>query len=260
MALTISMVALEDDPQLSLTDIQQDMATKWPDLTPASEPEEKDGTLSFRVGAADVVIAKMPAPIPDLEGPCATSILWPNAADDLEDHKSHVIVTVMGELNPVELSTLLTQATASLMAVTPSALGVFWCNAALLVPKDIFIDFAVKVLPHGPPLVVWVDFRAGQDEDQSCSGFTQGMKALGLMEFESKNAGESPGELRERFLGLAGYLVENGPVINDGDTVGQDANERIRVVYSDSEFGHEGQVMRLVYEAAPPRKSWWKFW
>jgi hypothetical protein len=86
------------------------------------------------------------------------------------------------------------------------------------------------------------------------------MKALGLMEFESKNAGESPGELRERFLGLAGYLVENGPVINDGDTVGQDANERIRVVYSDSEFGHEGQVMRLVYEAAPPRKSWWKFW
>jgi len=262
VALAISMVTFSDAPQLSVADIQRDMATKWPDLPSATHTAEKDNTLSFRIGSGDVIMGQMPAPIPwsDLEGPCATSILWPNAADTLKRHKTHVIVTVSAELDPVALSSLLTQATASLMATSSTALGVLWTNATLVVPKDIFIDFAVDVLPDGPPLHVWVDFRVGADDDNSSSGFTTGMTALGHMEFESKNATEPPDELRERFLALAGYIVENGPVINDGDTVGEDANERIRVLYSDSEFGHEGKVMRLVYERETPKKPWWRFW
>jgi hypothetical protein len=256
------MVTFSDDPQLAVADIQRDIAMKWPDLPSITDADEKDNTLSFRVGSADVILGKMPAPIPwsDLEGPCATSILWPDAADALKEHKTHVIVTVSGELDPIALSTLLTQATASLMATSPTALGVYWGNATLVVPKDVFIDFAVEVLPEGPPLHVWVDFRVGTDSDKSSSGFTTGMAALGHMEFESQDAAEPPGELRERFLALGSYVVENGPVINDGDTVGEDANERIRVVYSDSAFGHEGKVMRLVYEKESPKKPWWKLW
>lgn len=256
------MVMFSDAPELSVADIQADIATKWPDVPSGTDADEKDNTLSFRVGSADVILGKMPAPFPwsDLEGPCTTSILWPNAADELRGHKTHVIVTVSGELDPIDLSTLLTQATASLMATSPTALGVYWGNATLVVPKALFIDFATDVLPHGPPLHIWVDFRVGTDGDKSSSGFTTGMAALGHMEFESKNAAEPPGELRERFLGLAGYIVENGPVINDGDTVGEDANERIRVIYSDSAFGHEGKVMRLVYEKESPKNPWWKLW
>jgi hypothetical protein len=243
------MVTFSDDPQLSITNIQRDLATKWSNLPSATDADERDNTLSFRIGTSGVILGRMPAPIPwsDLEGPCATSILWPNARDALKEHKTHVIVTVIGELEPIALSTLLTQATASLLATSPTALGVYWSNATLVIPKDMFIDFAVDVLPHGPPLHVWVDFRVGKNEDKSSLGFTTGMVALGHKEFETQNAVESPGELRERFLALAGYVVENGPVINDGDTVGEDASERIRVVYSDSAFGHDGKVMRLVY-------------
>jgi len=262
MALAISMVTFSDDPQSSVADIQRDVSTKWPDLPSATDPDENDDTLSYRIGSTDVIMGKMRAPIPwsDLEGPCATSVLWPKAADELKEHKTHVIVTVMGELDPIELSTRLIQATASLMATSPTALGVFWANATLLVPKDLFIRFAVEVLPHGLPLHICVDFRVGNDGDKSSAGFTAGMAALGHMELEAQNAAEPPGELRERFMGLASYVVENGPVINDGDTVGEDANERIRVVYSDSAFGHEGKVMRLVYEQESPSKPWWKLW
>ena len=76
------------------------------------------------------------------------------------------------------------------------------------------------------------------------------MVALGHMEFEAEDVPESPGDLRDRFFGLANYVLENGPVIRDGDTIGEDARERIRVVYSQSAFGHEGQVMRLEYGSA----------
>jgi hypothetical protein len=207
-------------------------------------------------------MAKMPAPIPwsDLEGPCATSILWRNADTEVKKHKIHWIVTVNGELDPLSLSRLLTQATAASMAACEAAIGVYWGNATLVIPKNIFIDFAKDVLPHGPPLHIWVDFRVGKDSDTSSSGFTAGMKALGHMEFETKGSPEPPGELRERLLALAGYVLENGPVIRDGDTVGEDAEERIRVVYSNSSFGHESKVMRLVYETASQKKPWWKLW
>lgn len=70
------------------------------------------------------------------------------------------------------------------------------------------------------------------------------------MELETLNSPEPLGELRERFFGLAGYLIENGPVIKDGNTIGEDGNERIKIVYTDSAFGHDSQVMRLEYETS----------
>ena len=69
-------------------------------------------------------------------------------------------------------------------------------------------------------------------------------------------APEPPGELRERLMALAGYVLDNGRVLRNGDTFGQDADERIRVVYSDSAFGHGDQVMRLVYESKSAKKPW----
>jgi hypothetical protein len=262
MSLAISMVMLREDVALSGAAIQRELSAKWPALPRATDIEQKDDTLAFRVGSSDVILGKMSAPIPwsDLEGPCATSVLWPKATEEVKQHKIHWIVTVSGELKPVELSTLLTQATASVMASCPAAMGVYWGSATMVIPKNIFIDFAVKVLPLGPPLHIWVDFRVGRDSEKTSSGFTKGMDALGHMEFETQGCPEPPGELRERLLGLAGYVLENGPVIRDGDTIGEDANEKIRVVYSKSAFGHEGKVMRLNYEQPSPQKPWWKLW
>jgi hypothetical protein len=262
MALAISMVMLREDADLFVADVQGVLSSNWPDLPTATDVDQKENTIAFRVGTSNIILGKMPAPIPwaDLEGPCSTSVLWPNALDEVRQHRIHWIVTVSGDLNPVEISTLLMQATASVMATSPTAIGVYWGNATLVIPKDIFVEFAETILPHGPPLEMWVDFRVGRDSEKSSSGFTTGMAALGHMEFEAQSSPEPPGELRERFLALARYVLENGPVIKDGDTVGEDADERIRVIHSKSTFGHEGKVMRLQYEKASPQKPWWKLW
>jgi hypothetical protein len=256
------MIMLSADSPIRAKDVQHHLAENWHDLPATTDIEEKNGTLLLQIGETSLIMAKMPAPIPwsELEGPCATSILWKNAAIEVKKHSIHWIVTVSGELEPLALSRLLTQATAAALAACQAAIGVYWGNATLVIPKSIFIDFAKDVLPLGPPLHIWVDFRVGKDSEKSSSGFTAGMKALGHMEFEAQQLPEAPSELRERFLALAGYVVENGPVIRDGDTVGEDAEERIRVVYSDSTFGHEGKVMRLVYESASGKKPWWKLW
>ena len=253
MALQFSMVLFNEEPALSTTLITNHLASSGQDLADISEAQGKGNTLSFTVGAVDVVMGVMPAPIPwaDLEGPCETSVLWSQAAEQVQAHTHHVIVTVHGEATPIELSILLTQVTAALMAVSSASIGVYWTAASLLVPKALFCDFATEVLPLGPPLPIWVDYRVGWTQvDVSSAGFTTGLSALGLMDVEAPTSPESPADLRDRLESIANYLVEHGMVINDGDTVGNSAAEQIRVVYTDSSFGVEGAVMRLVYEAA----------
>lgn len=258
----ISMVPLKEESMPAVDDVTAFLASNWEDLSASTEAEDGDESISFKLNGALVVVATMPAPIPwsQLEGPCATSLLWESAEEDPKGHKAHLIVTVAGELEPLEIASLLTQVTAAVVSECSQAIGVYWGNATLVIPPPVFNDFAVEMLPESFPIPIWVDLRVGKNEQGTTSGFTAGMEALGHMEFETENASDSVGGLRERLFGLAGYVLENGPVIQDGNTVGEDRYERIKVIYSDSSFGHEGQVMRLDYEQTGSAKPWWKFW
>ncbi len=262
MPLALSFILLSEQAEPSESNIQGFVAASWPGLPPVNNYSASEGSITFDIGGTQVALGIVPAPFPwsDLEGPCATSILWKDAENTVKAHKAHIIVTVRGELEPIELSKILTQVTAATMHATATALGVYWGNATLLVPKAIFNDFAVEILPNDLPLPIWVDFRVGSNENGRSSGFTTGMIALGHMEFETDNCPESPGELRERFLTLCGYLLENGPVIRDGNTVGANAEEKIHVVYSKSKFGCKEKIMRLVYDTPQSKKPKWKFW
>lgn len=260
MALSLAFVLLGPAAKISAGAIQSDLRETWRDLPEFGTPEKSENTISFQVGEASVVLGLMPAPVPwsDLEGPCATSVLWPQAAAAVRSHTRHLIVTVTAETGPLERSALLTKVCAAIIKACSDVIGVYWSQAALLVPPRIFRDFAVEILPGAPPLAIWVDFRVGRNPQGKTSGFTQGLAALGLMEFETENSPEPPGELRQRFEGLIFYLIEHGPVIRDGDTIGESAAERIKVTYSPSAFGNREKVMRLDYSAAT--KPWWKFW
>jgi hypothetical protein len=262
MSLSMAMIALGPNARLSGAAIQADLARQWPSLPKATAMEEKEDTFSFRVGTLDVIAGLMPAPIPwsDLEGPCATSWLWKDAAAVLRSHAKHLILTVSGEEQALDRIRLLTQVAASVLATCPEAVGVFWTHAAMVIQPPLFREFATTILPGGKPVHIWVDFRVGKGASGKLAGFTTGMEALGHMEFETEDSPEPPGELRERFIGLANYVLENGPVIRDGDTIGEDANERIRVVYADSAFGQKGKVMRLEYSGSKRKKPWWRPW
>lgn len=262
MSLSLAFLALGDQPQVSGAAIARDLAATWPALPTATEMAvQKHGAICFSIGDAQVALGLMPTPIPwtDLEGPCATSWLWPKAAEELKPHKQHLIAAVHGEQPPVAQAKLLTQVVAAVLATCPQSIGVYWGSATLVIPRDLFREFAVDILPDDLPLPIWVDFRADRGKNGKISGFTHGMKSLGHMEFETLNSPESPGDLRERLMDLCGYVLQNGPVIQNGHTVGQNANEKIRVVFSPSAFGREGQVMRLDYSSLGD-KPWWKVW
>jgi hypothetical protein len=265
--IAIAMIMLRDPTSLAAEDIQETLAEFWPDVKTVEDESGDESASTGKVLAlsdetANLIAMEMPVPIPwsELEGPCAASLYWPDAAAEVKQHTTHWIVTVAGDLEPVPLSTRLTQAVAAILENCPTAIGVYWGNATLVIPKEMFLDFANDVLPQTVPMHIWVDFRVGKTGEKTSTGFTTGMKALGHMELETVDSPEPPGELHSRMMSLAAYVVENGPVIRDGDTIGEDADERIRVVYSKSKFGHNDRVMRLDYEKASRKKPWWKLW
>ncbi|WP_129781167.1 DUF4261 domain-containing protein [Peristeroidobacter soli] len=259
MSVMISMILLRQPIEVPSAAIERELKSRYPELGLVSETDES-GARAFQLKDGTLVLGNIDAPIPwsDLEGPCTTSLLWKDAAAEVQGHQAHLIVTVMSDLTKVEQAILLTKATAAVLAACEGAIGVYWGNATLVVPKNLFLDFCTEVLPHGPPLDIWIDFRVGWQTKASSGGFTQGMEALGHMELETQESPEKPSDLRQRLHGLAGYLLENGPVIRDGHTIGQNAREKIRIVYSDSAFGSDKRVMQLQYETAA--KPWWKLW
>jgi hypothetical protein len=265
MTVGIGFLLLNKASEILEAHIRDEVSQHWPHISITDITQSEDKPLAFHLDGSPVYIMSIDAPYPwsDLEGPCATSILWPNAEAEIRPHKAHCIVTIMDELSPIDMATKLTQATAIVLGACEEAIGVYWGNATLVIAKPIFRDFALEILPDGYPLYIWVDFRVGSDEPNRTSGFTQGMEALGHMEFEAQGVSESVSDLRERLFDLASYLLTNGPVIMDGDTIGQDADEKIKVCFEASVFGNENKVMRLRYETATPepaKKPGWKFW
>lgn len=262
MPVSSAIICLGKGAKLSPAALQKDLQTNWPDLPAVTKPEkssEAKTTIVCNVGSAIVNICVVATPVPwaELKELCDSSILWQDSAKHLRDHKGHLSVSVVGDVGPMPLVRLLTQVTAAIVGTASGVVGVYWKNAAMVVSPEMFRQFAVEVLPDGPPMPIWVDTRVGINKEGFTCGFTSGMESLGFMEIETLSSSDDPDELRHRFHGLAYYLLENGPVIRDGDTMGETDSEQIRVSYSDSAFGKSTPVMRLDYSSMANKKKGW---
>jgi hypothetical protein len=208
------------------------------------------GVFSFDVGDELLALALMPVPYPaaDLEGPIATSWMWPPQPpiENVKRHRSHLLITMTGgTADPVRRRLILTAVTA-LAAKQPGVMAVYWGEATLVIYPPVFVNMAEKInSPQAPPLYLWVDLRALRNDDGTTGLFTTGLSPLGHMEIEIPRIEMEPGDLREWLLNIMYYLLENGPVLKDGQTIGMSAEQQIRIRHCPSSFGHPGKVIRL---------------
>jgi hypothetical protein len=208
------------------------------------------GVFSFNVGdelLASVLIA-VPYPANELEGPLATSMLWPPTPPiaSVKQHRSHLLITMTsGAAKPVQRRLVLTAVTA-LAARQPGVMAIMWPEATHVIFPPLFVNMAEEIdSPVAPPLHLWVDMRAFRNEDGTTGLFTTGLAPLGHMEIEIPRIDMDPGELREWLLNIMYYLLEKGPVLKHGQTIGMSAEHKIRIQHTASSFGHAGKVIRL---------------
>lgn len=230
------------------------------------------------VNSVEVVVLPMPEPLPPDAYTLAarSSLVWREAERQFAASKAHVVIAALREADTHA------EALASAFAVTVVAAAVISCvervglRRALADPVDplgftpliralgVVFSPALTALPSADvvtlarnlaqkgeiPDVLWVsiNFVPGAiraDGGEEIGLVTRGLSAFVGREIEFLPVAWTPGELARRVFGLAQYLILRGPVIKDGDTVGDTPSERITVRLLESGQWFKGPVMAL---------------
>lgn len=237
MSNPLTLVLLEDPAPPDMFAVVQALRARHPELaaeviagTSPAGTHSADTPL-IRCGGKFVAVMSMPAPIPEdanLWSRAATA--WPEGKTVAARHRGHLIVSVIGkseQLLPVARIT--TAVVGALIEVMPECCAVVW-DTKVARPAELWLDMSRWSFAPFPdyPFTLWIDvvpFR-------SRSGIgvvTTGLSAFAGREIEFETDTLTLPMLLEEVSGIAVYLIEHGPVISDGDTIGASETERFTV-------------------------------
>jgi hypothetical protein len=209
------------------------------------ETDEKEVIL-FRIRGGTVTVGLLPKPLPkdELAHMCKWAWHWRAACDALAPHQAHLHVMVLDtDLDKVGAALLQTQLIASLMDA--NAIASYWGTS--LQSKDAFLKQTVRASRDSLPVWLWVNFRLTNDVEKGWTLSTQGMEAFDLYEIETRDVNLDGRKLFTMIAGMAEYLIQKGPVIKDGETIGDSPAENIRVRHAPSYWNEGKTAYRVVF-------------
>ncbi|GAB2627267.1 DUF4261 domain-containing protein [Prescottella soli] len=245
----------------------------WPDVDFSGlvvGEEESDGDpVHLDLDDSMIALLGVPAQVGDDVAEIAEhSRLWPNAEPAPVDYAAHTIVTVLrpgagqddaSHEDAIADTVLLSRVIASIIALTDTVRAVYFGSADHVILPALFRDLMKDTLPE-PPLLAWVAINVGERPDGVMTGHTRGLDMLGLADVEIPDTPESAGDTFERLTGIASYLVEQGPVIGDGDTIGSTEAAEIVVDHAPSAFDSDRTVLRLKFgvDRSERKRGWFR--
>lgn len=197
-----------------------------------------------------VFLAVMPVPIPpdEIASAAERSPLWRDEQGDLSAQRAHAIATVMhGGEDPIPATTALTRVVAA-AAHAGDSIAIYWGAAGMVHGRDLFIDFARDAAEDTSlHALLWVNVHvSGRSEQGPFTLTTEGLARLGLRELEIIDASSIPlADLREWAADTISYLIDNGPVLLHGQTIGRSADEKWRIDHTTSAFRPGEPVVRI---------------
>jgi len=213
----------------------------------------KENIVTVMRGRSTVgFLAHVPVPIPNHEAEenADQNFLWPNGRDEAAEHRSHVIVTNIGAGDQTPIQSAIAVSRLALAALKLfDGIGVYWGNASVCNSRDVFETFCEDISEEHVPVPVWLRFQAVRVPEDEIGLYTLGMRQFGLMEIEVDRCKKMKWQdLFEFVSNIAHYLIQNGPVIADGNTVGGSEEERILVRHRPSMIDSQRRVYKIVFE------------
>mgnify|MGYP000971493289 CR=1 FL=1 len=81
-------------------------------------------------------------------------------------------------------------------------------------------------------------------DEKGVSSWTNGLRAFGKEELEIVGSSHSPEEVYGMMLYISEYLLEEGAVLRDGETIGLSAEQKLPLTFSAGVF-MEGMSMKI---------------
>lgn len=234
----------EFDPEHFRSALKEDWGIQCPRDTKDTEDEET--ALAFYENGMMVTIGFMDIPVPDGEAEYWANSNFMTREKSLEiakNHKAHLIVAVMGQdSTPVETGMLFVKIVSACLKA-PNALGVYDCGTVWL--KEIFIQSAMVMKEGKLPLMDFFFIGLYQD-DKGVSSWSNGLRSFGREELEIIASRHSPSEVYDMMFSICAYVIQEGAVLRDGETLGFTKRQKLPITLSKG-IAVEGQSLKIKY-------------
>ena len=217
---------------------------------PISVSSQTDSMVSLDWGEASAAYTLVDRPIPasQLAGPCETAWYWPDAAQSVKDHTSHLFVTLVDEGRDAIQKSIRLTALVNAISKTSSACGILWGPAGLIHEPEAFAHQAAEMSDESLPLFLWIDFRIEAVEDGLIRFFSTGLEAFERKDLEMAPTSVEPQQLLDDVYNVAHYMIQNESAIKDADTIGLADGRQLVSSHEASFLDSDQQVIRIEYE------------
>lgn len=201
-------------------------------------------TMVFDIEGVTAAVSLMEFPVPDGEAE-----YWANsnfmekekALAAAKAHQAHVMVAVVDKEHPPRQRGELYVKLVSTLLKAPNALGVY-TNGTVWLP-DYFIRVSQDLKEGHLPLLDLVFVGLVKYEKGVC-GWTNGLRAFGKDELEIRDSRQSPQDVHMMLLNTAGYIIEGDVTLQDGETLGYTADQKLRITRSEG-CNVEGMSLKI---------------
>ncbi len=236
-------------PEWDLEAFKQQLKADWDIDYPPTDGEQagenEDKTVAvFDVDGMTAAASLMEAPVPDGEAEYWANSNFmdkENALAAARDHTAHVMIAVIDKEHPPRARGELYVKLVSTLLKAPNALGVY-TNGTVWLP-DYFIQVSQDLKEGDLPLMDLVFVGLVQYEKGIC-GWTNGLRAFGKDELEIRDSQQSPQDVHELLLNVSGYLIEEDVTLQDGETLGYTAEQKLHITRSEG-VNVEGMSLKI---------------
>ena len=181
-----------------------------------------------------VLFVEQPLPRKIWEACVAHDRVWADAGQAAAGGGAHVIIAGLAPKSSHEdvfdQALAVTVVAAAVATYLPVTAAIF-ADSGRIVPRQALIEAADGLAERTVPTEWWTDIQFIGNEKHGrrrTGAFTRGLLPFAGREIELQPSALGLVDVAGRMLGLSEYLITNGAVIGDGETVGLNADERIK--------------------------------
>ena len=241
----LGMILLEEANSLNIEGMVNDLENTWKLKITSKETGEEASVLN--INGYNIAIGNIPAAIPgdEVKTTAEYNYLWQNAIEEANKHKGHIILSIMNAgKNPIKENILYNQLAASALNNSKS-IGIYMGGRTLLLKKEFYLANTESMSEDDLPLYNWIYFGLRQENGKQ-SVYTYGLADFGKKEIEIVNSTQNLEELSELMYNLTHYVLTYNVTLNDGETIGMSAEQKLRISESKGKF-LEGKTLKIEY-------------
>lgn len=241
----LGMVLLEDPNSFSLTGTINELRNIWKLEVNDKDADNDTAVLSINGYQVAIAVIKMPIPNQEVESAADYNYFWKSGALEVANHKGHIIISILDTGKNDLLENIVFSQVTSAVLKNSQALGVYLGSRTLVLKKEFYLENMDMMSESDLPIYNWVYFGLRQENGKQ-SVYTYGLSDFGKKEMEIVDSSKFLDELNEMMYNLTHYVIAFNVTLNDGETVGITAEEKILISESKGRF-LEGKTLKINY-------------